>query len=89
MLENIVIMYSLGVIGSWSLLRISYSKDGIWENINPTFFDVLMVVTPIVNFMLTIVLLFNGVKKKISRRNHQKNNRIKGGHLNGFFKIKK
>lgn len=89
MLKFILTFYLLCALFSWGLLRTSYSKGGRWENINPTFFDVLMVLIPIFNFILCIFLPIMGVKKKVSYTNYQKHNKIKGSYLNSFFRIKK
>jgi hypothetical protein len=79
-----IIIYILSFIGMYFWTRSAHSKNGIFEEVNVTWFDVYLTIFPIFNsFALFIVLLgYNITGKK------RENTKFKFSP-NKFFNIKK
>lgn len=72
----LLIIYLISVVVCWQVIRVSYSKGGVLEDLDVDFFDFLITFTPIANIAATVLYTLFVIVKRI-------------GSFNKFFKIKK
>ena len=73
----LVAIYLLFAYGSWKMTQRAFSKGGHYEKIDVGIFDIIFVITPLLNIILFFILLSVEI-------NHRNSNA-----WNKFFKIKK
>lgn len=74
------LVYILSIIKIYWYIKISYSKDGQWSNIDADFAGVFFTLCPIVNTIFALMTLFESPY----REGHPKSK-----NFNKFFKVKK
>jgi hypothetical protein len=79
-LEIMITIYIISLLYCRYWLKIAYSKEGRWYNLNPSLVDLFIVLMPVYNTVGAIIFLFS---------NKYKNQDQKTIHTNWFFGIKK